>query len=84
MSVSAVLTSNVVLRVTLKTVAFLCASFAAIFSLSAGYGLLKMLLVGMSSGAAIGLAEFSTHSGLTIVFFVLAALCAYVAKQCVW
>ena len=84
MSVSAVHTSNVVLRVTFKTVAFLCASFAAIFSLSAGYGLLKMLLVGMSSGAEIGVAEFLTHSGLTIVFFVLAGLSAYVAKKCVW
>jgi hypothetical protein len=84
MSVSAVHRSNVVLRVTFNTVAFLCSSFAAIFSLSAGYGLLKMLLVGMSSGAAIGLAEFSAHSGLTIVLFVLAALCAYVAKKCVW
>ena len=84
MSVSVVHVSNVPLRVTLKTVAFLCSSFAAIFSASAGYGLLKMLLVGMSSGAAIGLAEFSTHSGLTLVFFVLAALCAYVAKKCFW
>jgi len=43
-----------------------------------------MLLVGMSSGADIGLAEFSTHSGLTIVFIVLAGLGAYVAKKCFW
>jgi hypothetical protein len=43
-----------------------------------------MLLVGMSSGAEIGVAEFLTHSGLTIVFFVLAGLSAYVAKKCVW
>jgi hypothetical protein len=84
MSFSAVHASNVPLRVTLKTLAFLCSSFAAIFSASAGYGLLKMLLVGMSSGAEIGVAEFLTHSGLTIVFFVLAGLSAYVAKKCVW
>jgi hypothetical protein len=84
MTFSAVHASNVPLRVTLKTLAFLCSSFAAIFSASAGYGLLKMLLVGMSSGAEIGVAEFLTHSGLTIVFFVLAGLSAYVAKKCVW
>jgi hypothetical protein len=84
MTFSAVHASNVPLRVTLKTLAFLCSSFAAIFSASAGYGLLKMLLVGMSNGAEIGVAEFSTHSGLTIVFFVLAGLSAYVAKKCVW
>jgi len=46
--------------------------------------LLKMLLAGMSSGAAIGLAEFSTHSGLTLVFFVCAGLGAYLAKKCFW
>jgi hypothetical protein len=84
MSFSAVHASNAPLRVTLKTLAFLCSSFAAISSASAGYGLLKMLLVGMSSGAEIGVAEFLTHSGLTIVFFVLAGLSAYVAKKCVW
>jgi hypothetical protein len=43
-----------------------------------------MLLVGMSSGGDIGLAEFSTHSGLTLVFFVLAGLSAYIAKKCFW
>jgi hypothetical protein len=84
MSFSAVYASSVPLRATLKTVAFLCSLFAAIFCVSAGFGLLKMLLVGMSSGADIGLAEFSTHSGLTVVFFVLAGLGAYVAKKCVW
>jgi hypothetical protein len=62
----------------------LCASFAAIFSASAGYGLLKMLVVGMSSGADIQVAEFVTHSGLTIVFFVAAGLGAYAAKKCFW
>jgi hypothetical protein len=54
-----------------------------VFSASAGYGLLKMLVVGMSNGADVGIAEFSTHSGLTLVFFVLAALGAYGAKKCV-
>ena len=84
MSLSAVYASNVPLRATLKTLAFLGASFAAIFSASAGYGLLKMLLVGMSNGANIGLAELSTHSGLTVVFFVLAGLSAFIAKKCFW
>jgi hypothetical protein len=84
MSLSAVYASNVPLRATLKTVAFLCSSFAAIFCVSAGVGLLKMLLAGMSSGADIGLAEFSTHSGLTLVFCVFAGLGAYLAKKCFW
>jgi hypothetical protein len=84
MSFSAVYASSVPLRVTLKTLAFVCSSFAAIFCLSAGFGLLKMLVVGVSRGADIGLAEFSTHSGLTLAFFVLAGLSAYVAKTCVW
>ena len=84
MSLSAVYASNVPLRATLKTLAFLCSSFVALFSASAGYGLLKMLLVGMSSGADIGIAEFSTHGGLTIICFVLAGLGAYVAKKCFW
>jgi hypothetical protein len=64
--------------------AFLSSAFAAIFSASAGYGLLKVLLVAISSNADIGLAEFSTHSGLTIVFFVLAGLSTYAAKKCFW
>jgi ABC-type multidrug transport system permease subunit len=84
MSISIVYASNLPLRATLKTLAFLCASFAAIFSASAGYGLLKMLFVGMSSGADIGVAEFVTHSGLTIGFFVAAGLGAYGAKKCFW
>jgi hypothetical protein len=84
MSVSAAYASNVPLRRTLKALAFLCASFAATFCASAGYGLLKMLLVGINSDAVIGIAEFSTHGGLTLVFFVLAGLCAYVAKKCFW
>jgi len=84
MSLSAVDASNVPLRATLKTVAFLCSSFAAIFCVSAGVGLLNMLLAGMSTGADIGLAEFSTHSGLTLVFCVFAGLGAYLAKKCFW
>jgi hypothetical protein len=84
MSFSAVYASNVPLRVTLKTTAFLFTSFVAIFSASAGYGLLKMLLAGISANADIGMAEFSTHSGLTLVCFVLAGLSAYVAKKCFW
>ena len=84
MSLSAVYASNLPLRATLKTVAFLGSSLAAIFSASAGYGLLKLLFVARSSGAEIGIAEFSTHSGLTLVFFVLAGLGAYVAKKCIW
>jgi hypothetical protein len=84
MSLSAVYASNVPVRATLKTVAFVFSSFAAVFSASAGYGLLKMLLVAINGGADIGMAEFSTHSGLTIVFFVLAGLGTYVAKKCFW
>lgn len=84
MSFSAVYASNVPLRATLKTLAFLFASFAAIFCASAGYGLLKVLLVAISSGADIGMSEFSTHSGLTIVLLVLAGLSAYAAKKCFW
>ena len=84
MSFSAVYASNVPLRATLKTLAFLFSSFAAIFCASAGYGLLKMLLVARSSGAEIGLVEFSTHSGLTVVFLMLAGLSAYGAKKCFW
>ena len=82
MSVSAVYASNVPLRTILKTLAFLCASFVAIFSAAAGYGLLKVLLVAISTDADVGLAEFLTHSGLTIGFFALAGLGAYVAKKC--
>jgi hypothetical protein len=82
MSVSAVYASNVPLRTVLKTLAFLCASSVAIFSASAGYGLLKMLLAGISTDADIGIAEFLTHSGSTIGFFALAGLGAYVAKKC--
>jgi hypothetical protein len=84
MSLSTVYASNVPLRATLKTLTFLFSSFAAIFSASAGYGLLTMLLAAVSTGADIGLAEFSTHSGSIVVFFVLAGLGAYGARRCFW
>jgi len=75
---------NVPLRATLKMLAFVFSLFAATFSASAGYGLLKMLLQAVNRGANIGIAEFSTHGGLTVVFFVLAVLSAYAAKRCYW
>lgn len=84
MSSSASYVPNVSVRAMLKMLAFMFSLFAAMFSASAGYGLLKMLLRAMSSGAHIGIAEFSTHGGLTIAFFVLAGLGAYVAKKCYW
>lgn len=77
-----VLSSNARFRAMLQTLVFASSSFAAIFCASAGYGLLKMLLPAVSGSANIGIAEFSTHGGLTIVFFVLAGLSAYVAKKC--
>jgi hypothetical protein len=76
--------SNALFRAALKTLVFVFSSFAAIFCASAGYGLLKMLLPAFSGSAAIGFAEFSTHSGLTILFFVCAGAGAYVAKKCLW
>ena len=84
MSISALYSTNVPFRGTLKLLAFVFLSFAAVFSASAGYGLLKMLFRGLNSGAAIGVAEGFTHSGLTIAFFVLAGLSAYLAKKCYW
>ena len=82
MNSRALYSSNAFLRLTLRSLAFACALSVAIFSASAGYGLLKVLIQGMSSGAPIGIAEFSTHSGLTVTFLVLAGLGAYVAKKC--
>ena len=76
--------SNALFRATLQTLVFVSSSFVAIFCASAGYGLLKMLLPAVSGGTSIGIAEFSTHSGLTLVFSVLAGLSAYVAKKCFW
>jgi hypothetical protein len=76
--------TNVLFRGPLKLVAFVVLSFAAIFSASAGYGLLKTLFQAFNSGTVIGVAEVSTHSGLTVAFFVLAGLSAYLAKKCYW
>lgn len=76
--------SKALFRATLRTLVFVSSLFATIFCASAGYGLFKMLLPAVSGGTSIGIAEFSTHSGLTIVFFVLAGLSAYVAKKCFW
>jgi hypothetical protein len=76
--------SNALFRATLKTLVFGLSSFAAIFCASAGYGLLKMLLPVFSDGATIGIAEFSTHSGLTVLFFLFAGVSVYVAKKCLW
>ena len=84
MSSSGLYAPNVSVRAMLKMLVFMFSLFAAVFSASAGYGLLKMLLRAMSSGAHIGIAEFSTHGGLTIAFFVLAGLGTYAAKKCYW
>ena len=84
MSLSALYAPHGSVRAMLKVLVFMFSLFAAIFSASAGYGLLKMLLRAMGSGAHIGIAEFSTHGGLTIAFFVFAGLSAYVAKKCYW
>lgn len=76
--------SNAVFRAMLKTLVFGFSSFFAIFCASAGYGLLKMLLPAFNGSATIGIAELSTHGGLTILCFVLAGIGAYVAKKCFW
>jgi hypothetical protein len=84
MSLSALNSSKVLFLSTLKAFVFAFSLSAAVFCASAGYGLLKVLLRGMGSGASIGIAEFSTHSGLTIVCFLFAGLGGYVAKRCYW
>jgi len=84
MSLTFACSSNALFRATLKTLGFGISSFAAVFCASAGYGLLKMLLPAFNDGATIGIAEFFTHSGLTILFIVLAGLGAYLAKKCIW
>ena len=84
MNVSAPFSTSVLSRGPLKLLAFVFLLFAAIFSASAGYGLLKTLVQALNSGAVIGVAEVSTHSGITIAFFVLAGLGAYLAKKCYW
>ena len=84
MSLTFLYSSNALCRATLKTLGFGFSSFAAIFCASAGYGLLTMLRPAFNDGATIGIVEFSTHSGLTILFFLFAGLGAYVAKKCLW
>jgi hypothetical protein len=84
MNLTTLCTFNAFSRAALKTLVFAFSSLAAIFCASAGYGLLKMLLPAMSSGSSIGIAEFATHGGLTIVFYVLAGVGAYAAKKCYW
>jgi len=84
MSLISLYSSSAFFRATMKTLVFSVAVLAGIFFASAGYGLLKMLLPALSGDATIGIAEFSTHSGLTIIFFGLAGVGAYVAKKCVW
>jgi uncharacterized membrane protein len=84
MSFTARYSPSALFGATLNAFVFVLSSFAAIFCASAGYGLLKMLLDGMSRGESIGIAEMVTHSGLTVVFFVLAGLSAYLAKKCYW
>jgi hypothetical protein len=84
MSLISLYSSSAFFRATMKTLVFSGAVLAGIFFASAGYGLLKMLLPALSGDATIGIAEFSTHSGLTIIFFGLAGVGAYVAKKCVW
>lgn len=82
MSIHALYSSNAIFRVTLKTAIFALASLAAIFFASTGYGLLRMLLSGVSSGASGGILELSTHGGLTVGCFALAATGVVVAKKC--
>ena len=82
MSLTTFYSSNAIVRATLKTAVVVLSSSAAVFFVSAGYGLLKVLLSAMIDGASIGIAELATHSSLTVVFFVLAGTGAYVAKKC--
>lgn len=84
MSFSALYSTNLLFRGPLTLLAFVFLSFAAVFLASAGYGLLKTLFQALNSGAAIGVAEASTHSGLSIAFFVLAGSGVYLAKKCYW
>jgi hypothetical protein len=84
MSIVTLYSSNAFFRASLKTLVFVLSSAAALFCASTGFGLLKMLFRGLSAGSNIGLAELSTHSGLTLVFFVLAVLSADLARKCFW
>ena len=76
--------SSTAVRVTLRTLVFAVATLAAIFFASAGLGLLRLLVSGLSSGADPGIAELATHSGLTLLFFGLAGIGAYIAKKSFW
>ena len=76
--------SSPVLRTTVKAAVFVLASLAAIFCASAGLGLLRMLVSGLSSGAVTSLAELATHSGLTLLVLALAAGGAWIAKKSFW
>jgi hypothetical protein len=80
---SALFRSNALSRVIFKSLAFVFLWAVAIFCASAGYGLLKVLIQAMGRGESIGIAEFATHSGLTITFFLSAGLGAYLAKNVV-
>lgn len=84
MGVSAFHSFNPALRAMVKLLVFVFALFAATFSASAGYGLLRMFLQAVNRGADVGIAESATHGGLTIVFFGLAVSGAYIAKKCYW
>jgi hypothetical protein len=66
MRVATLFSSNALFRATLKALVFGLSAFAGIFFASASYGLLEMLLFSTSGDADIGIAEFSTHGGLTI------------------
>jgi hypothetical protein len=84
MSLIARYSSSALFGPSLRAMAFLLSSVVAICCASVGYGLLKVLLGAISRGASIGISEFVTHTGLTIVCFVLAGLCAYRAKKMYW
>jgi hypothetical protein len=75
---------NVLFGATLRTLAFAALLSGLVFSASVGYGLLRVLLQALANGADIGLSEFATHSGLTLVCFALAGGCAFLAKECLW
>jgi hypothetical protein len=75
---------NVLLRATLRTSAFVTLVSGLVFSASVGYGLLRVLLRALANGADIGLSEFATHSGLTLVCFAVAGGCVFLAKEGFW
>ena len=52
MSFANIFTSNLVVRAILKTLTFICCSFAAIFCASAAWGLSRMLVGAVNRGAA--------------------------------